>query len=131
MTKLITAIVFSAFCLVSACGGGSPADKLAGRMDKLLSILEDNKADVKKAAEGVQAYVKENEAALKAEMAEFEKWGEEMETKYKDDPEGAAKVQASAMEKLSPLMDRMKKLMMENPELMQNEAIREAMSSVK
>ena len=131
MSKIISSIVIGAFCFMAACGGGSPVDKLTGYTEKVLSILESNKADPAKAADAVAAFMKDNGAAIKAAGAEVEKWGNEMEEKYKSDPEGGAKAMAEMQAKMQPIMDRMKKLQEEAPELMKNEKIREVMSSLR
>lgn len=131
MSKLVASIVVSAFCFIAACGGGSPVDKMASHMEKVLGILESNKADPNKAAEAVTAYMKDNEAALKAAKDEAEKYVEEMQKNAEKDPEGAAKAMKSMMDKVGPLMERMDKLKDEAPELMKNEKVMEALRAMK
>ncbi|MFO0747909.1 MAG: hypothetical protein U1F43_19950 [Myxococcota bacterium] len=127
MSKLVVSIVVSAFCLVAACGGSTPVDKMVGHMEKLASILEDNKANPDKAGDAVAAYMKDNEASLKAAKDEAEKYMDTMKEGDKMDVDAMTKV----MEKVAPIMERMEKLKKENPELMKNEKVHDAMRMMR
>jgi hypothetical protein len=97
------AVVF----LVTGCGAGAndPVNKVYGYYDKVLTILEANKADPQKAGTLVQAYYKTIEQDMTGSIASL-----------KGNP---LKVAELGM-KLVPLLQRQQKLLSENGALAQS-----------
>jgi len=116
-------IIAATTAFVMACGGGSPADKLMGHQEKILSILESNKTDLDKAAAEVKTYVEANKAAMKTSMEEM-KLGEEL----KSDPEKAAKMMAEFAEKKDAMEKRMEALEKEVPGIKDHAGLKAAMA---
>jgi len=117
-------IIAATTAFVMACGGGSPADKLMGHQEKILSILESNKTDLDKAAAEVKTYVEANKAAMKTSMEEMMKLGEEL----KSDPEKAAKMMAEFAEKKDAMEKRMEALEKEVPGIKDHAGLKAAMA---
>jgi len=117
-------IIAATTAFVMACGGGSPADKLMGHQEKILSILESNKSDLDKAATEVKTYVDANKANMKAAMEEMMKMGEAL----KADPEKAAKMMADFGEKKDAMEKRMEALEKEVPGIKDHAGIKAAMA---
>lgn len=117
-------IIAATTAFVMACGGGSPADKLMGYQEKILSILENNKTDLDKAATEIKTYVDANKANMKAAMEEMMKMGEQL----KADPEKAAKMMAEFAEKKEAMEKRMEALEKEVPGIKDHAGLKDAMS---
>lgn len=116
---------------VGACGGGgTPVDRFRARLDAVVSLLEANRSDVAQAAVEVRAYMSENRAAVEAEIADLERWGDEMRAAYQDDKEGGMDMLARVRAELQPLVDRVEALEETAPELMQNEDVRRALDAL-
>jgi chromosome segregation ATPase len=112
-------------------------DKFTGHLDKIASVIEENKADADKAADAVEKYIKDNEAEMKAAGTAFAEEAKALMTKAMENPEKAEEIQKEFMEKNKGLMEklealekRMEKLQEENPALKDNERIQKAMEGV-
>lgn len=119
-------VIAASTAFIMACGGGSPADKLMGYQEKVLSILESNKGDLDKAAKEVGEYIASNKDAMKATMGEMMKMQEELEK----DPEKAAKMMAEFAEKKDALEKRMEQLEKDVPGIKEHAGLKEAMKGM-
>jgi len=123
---------FSAFVIAAttaflmACGGGSPADKLMSFQDKVLSILEDNKSDLDKAAKEIKSYLESNKDSLKTTMADMQKMAEDL----KGDPEKMASMMADVEKKKEAMDKRMEQLEKDVPGIKDHAGLKEAMGSM-
>ncbi len=115
-------VIAATTAFLMACGGGSPADKMMGYQEKILSILESNKSDLDKAAAEIKSYIESNKDEMKAAMGEMVKMTEEL----KSDPEKAAKMMAEFGEKQEAMQKRMEELEKEVPGIKEHEGIRDA-----
>jgi hypothetical protein len=100
-------IVCAAFVMLS-CSGNSNATKVYGYMDKMLTILEQNKADPQKAGTEIDAYYKSVQPDMEKSLASL-----------KDNPLGIAEL---AM-KIAPLLEKRQKLLQDNEALRNNPSI--------
>ena len=120
-TKGLVIAATTAFLM--ACGGGSAADKMMGYQEKVLSILEDNKGDLDKAAKAIGEYIAANKDSMKATMAEMEKMAEELQK----DPEKLAKMMTEFEEKKKSMQERMEKLEKDVPGIKDHQGLKDAM----
>lgn len=123
-------VVAACAAFLMACGGGSPADKLMGHADKVVSLLESNKSDLDKAAKEIQAYFDSNKATMEADMKEIQKWAGEQMEKFKDDPAGAAKFAEEMQKKGEGIQARMEALEKEVPGIKEHEGLKKAMEGM-
>lgn len=122
-------VVVAVAAFFMACGG-SPADKMMGFQEKLVSILEANKGDLDKAASEVDAFLTSNKDAMKSTMKEMMEWGMAQQEKFKNDPEGAKKVAEDMEKKSEAFTARMKKLEEEVPAMKEHEGLNKAMAKM-
>jgi hypothetical protein len=115
-------VIAATTAFLMACGGGSPADKMMGYQEKILSILESNKKDLDNAAKEISAYIESNKDEMKATMGAMAKMTEEL----KNDPEKAAKMMAEFGEKQEAMQKRMEELEKEVPGIKDHAGIRDA-----
>lgn len=119
-------VIAASTAFIMACGGGSPADKLMGYQEKVLSIVENNKSDLDKAAKEVSEYIAANKDSMKAAMADMMKMQEELEK----DPEKAAKMMAEFAEKKDALDKRMEALEKDVPGIKDHAGLKDAMRAM-
>ncbi|HRE91217.1 MAG TPA: hypothetical protein PK095_19010 [Myxococcota bacterium] len=123
-------VVAACAAFLMACGGGSPADKMLGHADKIISLLESNKGDLDKAAKEVQAYFDANKATMESEKQEIQKWAAEQMEKFKDNPEGAMKFAEEMQKKGEGIQARMEALEKEVPGIKEHEGLKKAMEGM-
>jgi len=123
-------VVAACASFLMACGGGSPADKLMGHMDKVVSIIEANKGDLDKAAKEVQGFFDSNKDAVQADAKAVMEWAQEQAKKFESDPEGAMKFAKDMEEKGAGLKARMDALEKEVPGLKDHEGLKKAMEGM-
>jgi hypothetical protein len=106
------------------CQFVSPEDRLIRHMDRMVSILEDNKEDPDRAAERLRDYVAANKtdfASVKRALEEKERAMSEVEREAKSE---------EVMKKLGPTMDRALELMSDEYKLAGHSGVQEAMSAL-
>jgi hypothetical protein len=106
-TVVFMLLIAAVVSLAVGCGGGAndPVNKIYGYYDKVLSILEQNKADPQKAGTEIQTYYKSIEQDMTGAV-----------TALKGNP---LKIAELGM-KIVPLLQRQQKLIQENGALAQS-----------
>jgi hypothetical protein len=119
-------VMATAAALFMACGG-SPADKLEGYQDKVLTILENNKGDLDKAAKEVESFISSNKDDFQKATKELMEWAMK---KFADDPAGAEKFQKDMEDRMKKFQARMEALEKAVPGIKEHEGLQKAMASL-
>ena len=118
-------VIASATAFLMACGGGgSPADKLMSFYEKSVSILEDNKGDLDKAAKELEAFMESVKDSARAAKEEADAQYRALE---KDDPAKAKRMEEEFGKREEALKVRMEKLRAEVPNFGSHAALQDAL----
>jgi Skp family chaperone for outer membrane proteins len=121
------ALALSASFIVACGGGGGAVGKALDHEIAMLKIVEANKADVAKATSELEAYLKTNEADLKAIKEEMEK----LKAEVKDDMSKVADIMKSNAEKMQAKEELKKKLREEAKDVMGDDKVRDLLREAR
>lgn len=125
MTRLFVAM--SLVFVVGCGGGGGPMGKMIGHRKAMIAIVEANKTDAAKAADGLEQYLKDNDADLKALGAEMDK----LKAEQGDDKTKMLDMLKDYGSDMADLMQREQALRKDAPDVWKDERVRTAMRALK